>query len=70
MTQLEERIKKKLKDFEHSVNTDFPKKNLLIEVTNACNNKCIFCANRLMERKKSLIDPELVEKVLVDSYEL
>ena len=70
MTKLEERIKKKLKDFTHSISVDFPKKNLLIEVTNACNNKCIFCANRLMDRKKSLIDPELVEKVLVESYEL
>ena len=30
----------------------FPKKNLLIEVTNKCNSNCIFCANSKMKRKR------------------
>ena len=48
----------------------FPKKNLLIEVTNACNNKCIFCANRIMTRKLGMIDSKLVYKVLQEAFEL
>jgi len=49
---------------------DFPKKNLLIEVTNICNNKCIFCANRKMTRKKGYINYDLAVKVLQECYNL
>ena len=28
--------------------TPFPKKNLLIELTNYCNNTCVFCYNTCM----------------------
>lgn len=48
----------------------FPKKNLLIEVTNACNSNCIFCANNKMQRKRKFINEELVIKVLNESFEL
>lgn len=34
--------------------TPFPKKNLLIELTNYCNNKCVFCYNDCMKRKNNL----------------
>ena len=47
----------------------FPRKNLLIEVTNACNLECIFCANRKMTRKKGIISPNLTERVLNEAYE-
>ena len=49
---------------------EFPKKNLLIEVTNYCNNKCLFCANRKMTRKKSFINKKVVAKVLKECYNL
>lgn len=48
----------------------FPKKNLLIEVTNACNCNCIFCANNKMQRKRKNINKELVIKVLNEAFEL
>ncbi len=48
----------------------FPTKNLLIEVTNACNCNCIFCANRKMQRKRRFIDEKFAFKVLRDAYEL
>ena len=48
----------------------FPSKNLLIEVTNACNLKCIFCANRKMTRKRQFISPDTVKKVLTEAYAL
>ena len=49
---------------------EFPKKNLLIEVTNYCNNKCLFCANRKMTRKKSFINKKTLAKVLKECYNL
>lgn len=48
----------------------FPKKNLLIEVTNKCNSNCIFCANSKMKRKRKYIDPALLEKILKEAFEL
>ena len=48
----------------------FPQKNLLIEVTNVCNNKCVFCANRKMTRAKGQIDFDLAKRVLKECYDL
>lgn len=45
-----------------------PKKNFLIEVTNACNLECIFCANRKMTRKRGFMSLELLNKILRDAY--
>lgn len=47
---------------------EFPKKNLLIELSNCCNYKCIFCANRKMTRKIGFMDFELLTRVLKDCY--
>ena len=49
---------------------DFPAKNLLIEVTNMCNNRCIFCGNRKMLRKKGFIKYKIVENALKQAFEL
>jgi len=64
------RINQKINDTGYQPIMPFPKKNLLIEVTNICNNKCIFCANRIMERNRKFIDAALVEKILTEAYEL
>lgn len=64
---IEKRIKEK---FNNTFTGDFPKKNLLLEVTNVCNNKCIFCANRRMTRPKGNIDYGLAKKVMQECYEL
>ena len=68
--KLEDRIKEKLRINKKNNIITFPKKNLLIEITNHCNNKCIFCYNDCMRRSKRFIEKELCEKILVDAYNL
>ena len=43
---------------------------LRIEVTNGCNDRCIFCGNRKMSRPISFVKGEIVEKALRQSYEM
>lgn len=54
MESIEDRISNILNNKNFSEHPAFPQKNLLIETTNYCNNKCLFCANRKMTRKKVL----------------
>ena len=54
----------------YSENPGFPKKGMLIEITNLCNDACIFCFNKNMVREKGFINPNLVDKVLKEAYEL
>ncbi len=68
--ELKNRIKNKVDEKDLSSNCPFPKKNLLIEVTNHCNNKCLFCYNDCMKRKKQFIDEKIVTKALTEAYEL
>lgn len=49
--------------------SSFPK-NMLIEVTNNCNHKCIFCYNRKMSRKRQFIKSEFVDRILKEAYAL
>lgn len=60
----------KLLDSDLKTIMNFPKKNLLLEVTNSCNNQCIFCANRIMTRNKKNINPKLPYKVIEEAYKL
>ena len=68
--ELRNRIKTKLSNESLDKATPFPKKNLLIEVTNYCNNKCVFCYNDCMTRERKFIDKNICEKVLEEAYEL
>lgn len=68
--ELRNRIKTKLSNESLDKTTPFPKKNLLIEVTNYCNNKCVFCYNDCMTRERKFIDKNICEKVLEEAYEL
>ena len=68
--KLEERITDNLNNKIYADVLSFPKKNLLIELTNNCNNKCIFCYNDCMKRTRKFISRDLCEKVLKDSYVL
>ncbi len=64
-------IKNRIKEkFTTNKNCIFPERNLLIEVTNRCNNKCIFCYNRNMTRSHGDIDFDLATRVLKECYEL
>ena len=67
LESIEKRIKEKY-NYQKQNETKFPKKNLLVEVTNICNNKCIFCANRKMTREKNNIDLNFAKKTLKDCY--
>jgi len=44
--------------------------DMLVEVTNACNHACVFCANQKMTRKKGSIDMLLLERLLREAYAL
>ena len=71
MDTIENRINNILNNkVDYSEIPEFPTKNLLIEVTNHCNNKCLFCANRKMTRKKSFINKKTLAKVLKECYNL
>ena len=48
----------------------FPRANFLIETSNACNHKCIFCAHTKMTRKIGRIKPEFVLDILRQAYDL
>lgn len=68
--ELKNRIICKLSNEVLYENTPFPKKNLLIEVTNYCNNECVFCYNDCMSRKRRFIDRNICKKVLKEAYDL
>lgn len=67
---LQERVESKSKNKIINECCPFPTNNLLIEVTNCCNNKCIFCYNRYMKREKKFINKNLCERVLKEAFEL
>lgn len=67
---LNSRINSKLLKCALHENMPFPTKNLLIEVTNCCNNKCIFCYNHCMKRKKQFINEKLCKIILDQAFEL
>jgi len=48
----------------------FPKTNFLMEVSNACNHECIFCAHQKMQRKVGKINQELAFDILRQAYDL
>ena len=48
---------------------DFPK-NALIELTNACNHKCIFCKNSNQIRRTTKIDFEVYKKFITEAVSL
>lgn len=41
----------------------FPQ-NIMIELSNACNHACVFCANPKMTRRRGLIDRDLLRSIL------
>lgn len=65
---LEERLNNYF-NIEEKLTPEFPK-NMLLEVTNICNNNCVFCANSKMTRKKSYIDEKFVNRILKEAYDL
>lgn len=56
--------------FEKTATPPFPSKNFLLETTNFCNHKCIFCANSKMTRKRGFIDEKFAYRILGEAYAL
>lgn len=52
-----------------SLEPPFPKR-IMLEITNRCNHRCIFCAHSSMRRKPSIMDLELCERILRECKEL
>ena len=48
----------------------FPHTNFLIETSNACNHRCIFCAHQKMQRKVGKIDTKFLYDILRQAYDL
>ena len=48
----------------------FPTSNFLLELSNACNHACLFCAHQKMKRKVGKMKPAMVESALRQAYEL
>lgn len=67
MGDLARRIKRE-HIFEGGVIPKFPRRNLLIDITNFCNHECIFCYHRKMSRKQRFIDEDIVLKALKEAY--
>lgn len=69
---LQERVllKKADRNELYSLEPPFPTTNFLLELSNACNHKCLFCAHQKMKRKVGKMQPAMVESVLRQAYEL
>ena len=69
---LQERVRLKKADRSelYSLEPPFPYTNFLIELSNACNHACLFCAHQKMKRKVGKIDPKMAERALRQAYEL
>ena len=69
---LQERVRLKTADRTelYSLKPPFPKTNFLMEVSNACNHECIFCAHQKMQRDVKKIDKDLAFDILQQAYDL
>ena len=69
---LQERVRLKTADRSelYSLEPPFPTTNFLMELSNACNHECIFCAHQKMKRKVGKMDKGLAYDVLKQAYDL
>lgn len=44
--------------------------NMMVELTNACNHQCVFCAHKSMKRKKGFCDKDTMLHIIQQAYEL
>lgn len=69
---LEERVRLKKADRNelYTLEPPFPYTNFLIELSNVCNHRCIFCAHDKMTRNVGYIEKEMLKSVLRQAYDL
>ena len=70
--ELQERVRLKTADRSelYSLTPPFPKTNFLMEISNACNHACIFCAHQKMQRSVKKMDKDLAFDILKQAYDL
>lgn len=44
--------------------------NMLVELTNTCNHKCIFCAHKTMKRRMGFCDKDVMLNIICQAYKL
>lgn len=54
----------------YSLTPPFPISNFLMELSNACNHACIFCAHQKMQRKIGKMNQEFAFDILQQAYDL
>lgn len=64
------RLKKANRDNLYSLEPPFPRSNFLMELSNACNHACIFCAHQKMQRKVGKMDKAKAFDILQQAYDL
>lgn len=65
---LTKKIENQINNFNQKLTPPFPKGNMLLELTNICNHRCIFCANKKMKRKKGYMDFDFCKNILLQAY--
>ena len=70
LANLSDRYKAKLEQYDSTnVPPQCPSMDgvlLQLEVTNACNHKCVFCPNHASDRKKRFIDFNFAQRCIVE----
>ncbi len=66
LSPIEKRIETLNKVDRWVIDPPFPK-NMMVELSNACNHACIFCTNPHMKRKRGRISTPLLEKVMEEA---
>lgn len=67
--QYKERISEFHDINERELTPNYPLKGLHIELSNVCNHRCLFCANRKMSRKKGFMEESFLKRILQEAYE-
>lgn len=60
---------REVEDRFESVDPDIPD-TLMLELTNACNLRCVMCRNATMKRKRGFMSMEVIERALTEAKEL
>ena len=66
---LKERTKLEFQRARYEISVTSPMK-LMLELTNICNHRCVFCANSRMTRPKGCISLTLAERVIAQAAEM
>ena len=67
---LEDREKIVYGTFDPKTLTPIFPRNCLVELSNSCNHKCVFCTNPRMEREKGTLDINVYKNFITEAYEL